>query len=102
MTIQNSQVFEYLNTHPILSHDGDLASLLELLHQIYIAGNPIDSGKIRACFQNLQQILDRLPIADVDAMFRLVNDICYEYESCAFSHGLLVGMHLMTELNALP
>lgn len=102
MSIHTSQVFEYLDAHPVCCYEGNFASLLEMLHHVYTTSNPVDSEEIHAEFQRLEHILKKLPLADRNAVFRTVSDLCFEYELHAFSHGLVVGMHLMTELNALP
>lgn len=80
---------------------GNFVSLLEMLHHVYTTSNPVDCKEIHAEFHRLEHILKKLPLAGVDAVFRTVCDLCFEYELHAFSRGLVVGMHLMTELNAL-
>lgn len=102
MSIHRSQVLEYLDAHPISCYEGNFESLLEMLHYIYTTGNPVDREQIRGEFQRLAHILEKLPLADVDTVFRTVNDLCFAYELHAFSYGLAAGMKLMTEINALP
>lgn len=101
MSIQTSQVYEYLDTHPASSYLGDFESLLNMVHFIYTANNPIDSAKIRTGFQSLGHILSQLSPEDEDSLFTQISDICFAYEQESFYHGILFGMHLMTELNAL-
>lgn len=94
MSIHTSQVFEYLDAHPIRSYEGNFES--------FLASNPIDSEEIRLEGQRVQHILEKLLRSDADALYQTVYDLCFAYALCAFSHGLTVGMHLMTEVNALP
>lgn len=102
MSIHTNDVFDYLDTHPVCLHDGDFQSLLEMLHYIYSASNPIDSDAIREGFRGLGPILDRLPGEESETLFSLTCGLCHAHELAGFSHGLTVGMHLMTEVNALP
>lgn len=101
MSIHISQVFEYLDAHPISCYEGNFESLLEALHYVYTTSNPIDSEEIRGEFQRLHSILEKLPHTDRNALYQIVSDLCFEYELRSFSHGLVVGMNLMTEINAL-
>lgn len=102
MSVSISQVYEYLDTHPVSRYEGDFQSLLEMIHYIYTTCNPVDNGKIRAELHQLGTILKPLSLEEDDAVSNLVSRLCYEYEQTAFYYGLTVGMHLMTEINALP
>ena len=101
MSIQVSQVLEYLEAHPVGGAAGDFESLLDMLHFIYAESNPIDSAAIREHFRSVDELLDLLPREAADRIFIVTSDLCLEFEHTAFQHGVLVGMTLMTELNAL-
>lgn len=102
MSIHLTQVYEYLDHHPVSKYPGDFESLLEMLHYIYTTANPIDNERIRDGFRRSRQILDKLSIDDADELFYAFSDLCLEHERVSFSHGLLAGLYLMTEINALP
>ena len=102
MSIHTKDVFEYLDSHPVSLYEGDFQSLLEMLHYIYTACNPIDSSMIRSGFQNLRAAMERLPAEDQDDLFSAAYDLCLQHQQLAFAHGLTVGMHLLTEINGLP
>ena len=102
MPLSSSQVLTYLEEHSIHQHNGDFNSLLEMIHHIYTVSNPIDNDTTRSYFQNVEEILRDLPCEKTDKLFWVISDLCIEYERTAFSHGILVGMQLMTELNGLP
>ena len=102
MLLSSNQVLDYLSNHPIKNHNGDLGSLLEMLHYVYTISNPIDSDTIRSIFQHTEAIAKSLSAEQTEDLFWAVSELCTQYEQSAFSHGILVGMHLMTELNALP
>ena len=102
MPITTTQVFDYLEAHPLTKYEEEFTSLLEMLHYIYTAANPIVSDTIRERFQDLGHILEKLSIEDDDALHDRIRDLCLEYERLSFAHGITVGMYLMTEINALP
>lgn len=101
MSIHTKDVFEYLDTHPVSKYEGDFQSLLEMLHYIYTTCNPVDGERIREDIRQLGDILKPLPVEADNAVGDLVSDLCYEHQKTAFYYGMTVGMHLMTEVNAL-
>ena len=102
IALSSKQVIEFLNNHPIRNHNGDFGSLLETHHYIYTTENPVDNDTIRSLFRHIEDILSPLPTEQSETLFWTVSELCTQYECSTFSHGILVGMHLMTELNALP
>ena len=102
MSIHTDQVYEYLDTHPVSLYEGDFQSLLGMLHYIYVTCNPIDSAAIRGQFSQLSDAMETLSLEEQDVLFGCACDLCWEHQKTAFSHGLTVGMHLMTEINGLP
>ncbi|MBQ8834524.1 MAG: hypothetical protein IJ001_06330 [Oscillospiraceae bacterium] len=102
MSIHVSQVYDYLESHPLTKYEGEFESLLEMLHYIYTTANPIVNDTIRERFQEMGHILKKLSVEEDDALHNLVCDLCLEHEQLAFAHGITVGMYLMTEINALP
>lgn len=102
MALSAAEVLSYLENHSIRKYDGDFNSLLEMIHHIYTGSNPIDNNATRTCFQTVETILLELPPEKADTLFWFFSNLCTEYERSAFSHGILVGMQLMTELNGLP
>ena len=102
MSIHTKDVFDYLDTHPVSLYEGDFPSLLEMLHYIYTTCNPIDSEAIRQNFGKLRSAIEHLSVQDQEELFSAACDLCYEYQQLAFAQGLTAGMHLMTEVNALP
>ena len=80
----------------------DAHSLLELLYYSYTASNPVDNAVIRCQFKELNDIMYRLSLAENDAVFSLVGDLCAAHERQAFLDGIQVGMQLFSELNELP
>ena len=54
------------------------------------------------CFKKIKMLLCELPPDVAERVNDLLYDLNLEQEVLAFSHGVAVGMHLMTEVNALP
>ena len=102
MPIHSHQVYEYLDAHPIRSYDGTIDSLLNMLCSVYVESNPIETDDIRKSFEAVDSILSKLSLEDNDCIINLIVDLYISFERNAFIHGISLGMHLMTELNALP
>ena len=76
MAISVHEMLDFLDTHPVRNHEGNATTLMNMLHQLYREYNTLQP-------------------------------ICCEAgklqgEELAFAQGIMVGMHLMTELNTLP
>ena len=102
MALSSAQILDFLENHSIRKHNGDFNSLLEMLHYIYTASDPVSNDTLHAHFQKVEKILQQLSSEQADTLFSAIRKLCTEYERGAFSHGIAVGMLLMTELNALP
>lgn len=102
MSIHIDQVSDYLDTHPICREADTVKSLLEMLHDVYVMHNSMDSEEIREKFREFRLVLNELPKEITDALFSVTCDLCMEHEVLAFSHGVIVGMNLMTDVNRLP
>lgn len=101
MSIHINQVLDYLDNHPVCQYADNVESLLEMLHEVYTMHNSIDSEEIREKFRQLRPVLDALSLETADTVFGIVSDLCLEHEQLAFSHGIVVGMLLMTEVRTL-
>lgn len=101
MSIHIHDVLDYMDEHPVCCHNGSVDSVLEMIHEAYIANNSIDSQRIRSLFQELRLNGEILTEECFDKLFSCVCELCYEHEMEAFSRGIVVGMHFMTEVNYL-
>ena len=102
MSIHINQVLDYLDFHPVCQKADNMETLMELLHDVYTQYNSIDSEEIRDLFQKMRETLGALSAEDLDTLFFLVCQLCIKHEQLAFSHGVRVGMQLMSEVNTLP
>jgi len=102
MSVHINEVLDYLDIHPICCHNGTIYSLMDILLDVYKMHNRIDSQELRQLQHTLQHYIGTLPDADSKQVFRILSQLCMEHEQLAFSHGIVVGMHLMSEVNMLP
>jgi len=101
MSIHTKQVFEYIDTHPLWRYEGSFESLLETLCHIYTDSNPVDGDAVRLALRRAG-LGEKLSSEDADALARITSSACSERDLTTFSHGILVGINLMTEINGLP
>ena len=102
MSIHINEILDYLDEHPIGCYEGGVKSLMEMLHDVYIEHNSVDSEEIHRLLQRFQDLLEQNPLDSRDALYGLVSDLCREHEVLEFSHGFVVGMYLMSEARTLP
>ena len=58
----------------------------------------MDNGKIKAGFRELYQIMNGMPLRELDTIVNPVCALCRDYEQAGFVHGVQVGMLLAKEL----
>lgn len=102
MSIHINEVMDYLDAHPIGCYEGSVKSLMEMLHDVYVAYNSVDNEELRRLFQRFDSILKDFPADGAEELRASICDLCREHEVLAFSHGIVVGMNLMTEIRTLP
>ena len=73
-------------------------SLLDMLFCCYNQRNCLNTATVRQHFQQLDDILDVLPLQQQDQVVDLTCDLCVEYQKDAFREGILVGFRLYQEL----
>ena len=88
----------YLETHPFDSGSDDCATVLDQLYLAYANSHESDPPEIRKGFEELEEFLHTLPLADNNAVCDLCCRLCGAYERKAFLDGLQYGAHLMLEI----
>lgn len=89
----------YIAAHqPDFSHC-DPKTLLDMLFCCYRQRSGVDPAHIRASFQTLDQMLNKLSFQENDAVFTHVCVLCGTYQESSFHEGLLVGFRLCQELS---
>ena len=88
----------YLETNPFDPGDDDCATVLDQLHLAYANSYESDPPEIRKVFEELEEFLHTLPVADNNAVYDLCCRLCGAYERKAFLNGLQYGVRLILEL----
>ena len=89
----------YLSKHPTDLAEAEMESILDVLFRCYQESRRSDSEDIRHCFNELDDILSKLPLEENDRVFLLICDLFDKYRKEAFQSGILIGFHLLRELS---
>jgi len=100
MSVHINEVLDYLEEHPIRCAKGEVTTVLEMLHDVYCEHN-IHNEEINAMYADLSRKVSFASDKEAEELYAWVAELCWEHEKIAFSHGILVGMHFMTEVNYL-
>ena len=93
---------EYLRAleNHVASHKlnlGDGESVLSLLYEAYSDNNRMYNDQIKADFAELYQLLNGMPLREMDWLINPVCALCREHERTGFIHGVQVGILLAQE-----
>ena len=94
------QYIEKLKQH-IAEHPpgfGDAYSVLGLLYECYNENHPYDNEEIKADFNTLYQVMNGMPLREMDKVIYPVCKLCRDHEQAGFIEGIKVGMCLEQEL----
>ena len=89
----------YIDAHPFDPGDSDCETVLDQLYQAYAESHESDPPEISEGFKELEAFLCTLPLDDNNAVFNLCCQLCCAYERKGYIAGLLVGAHLIKELD---
>lgn len=78
---------------------GDCESILSLLYEAYNEVIPMDDPQIKADFHELYELMNGMPLRDMDKIIYPVCTLCREHERSGFVHGVQVGIMLLQESN---
>lgn len=71
---------------------------LNLLHRLYADLELRDNREIKSRLEQLNNILEKLPLREYDEVFYLMVALCDEHEKRGFLGGVRIGAKLMQEL----
>lgn len=77
---------------------GDGNSILTLLYEAYSEVNPMDDGTIKADFNELYQLMNGMPLREMDKIIYPVCKLCRDHEKAGFVEGIKVGVLLKDKL----
>ena len=96
---------EYLRAleNHVASHKlnlGDGESVLSLLYEAYSDNNRMYNDQIKADFAELYQLLNGMPLREMDWIINLVCALCRDHERNGFVHGVQLGAQLVQEIQS--
>lgn len=87
----------YVDSH--VPNFGVGESVLTLLYEAYAECNKMDDGTIKEDFNKLYQIMNGMPLREMDKILYPVCTLCRNHQRAGFAHGIKVGVRLPNELN---
>ena len=96
---------EYLRAleNHVASHKlnlGDGETVLSLLYEAYRNNNRMYNDQIKADFAELYQLLNGMPLREMDWIINPVCALCRDHERNGFLHGVQLGAQLVQEIQS--
>ena len=88
----------YLAVRPAVASVNNMESLMEFICYQYIMSTAADNDIIHSHFIQVSSILQKLPLAENDAVSNRICDLCTEYSRRGFMEGMRTGAQLVMEL----
>ena len=79
---------------------GDGESVLSLLYEAYSDNNRMYNDQIKADFAELYQLLNGMPLREMDWIINPVCALCRDHERNGFLHGVQLGAQLVQEIQS--
>ena len=73
-------------------------SILNILYEAYNEINLMDDDKVKQDFHDLYELMNGMPLQEMDKIVYPVCTLCRDHERSGFIHGVKVGMRLAEEL----
>ena len=86
----------HLETHP--PDLGNADSILAMLYEAYNETHLMDDDQIKNDFHALYELMNGMPLREMDQIIYPVCTLCRNHERSGFIHGVQVGMRLAEEL----
>ena len=95
--------YEILKSHiesdPPSFGDGD--SVLSMLYAAFADAPPMDNGRLQQDFHELYELMNGLPLREMDKIIYPVCTLCRDHQRSGFVEGVRVGVILKQELEEL-
>ena len=85
----------HMEQHP--SNYGDGKSVPKMLYEFQNKNQPYDNEQIKADFNELYQLMNGMPLREMDQIIYPVCTLCRDHEKTGFIEGIKVGIRLATE-----
>ena len=86
----------HIDSHPPDFGDGD--SVLTMLYEAFAEANPMDDGRLKQDFNDLYQVMNGIPLREMDKIIYPVCTLCRDHQRSGFVEGVRVGVSLKQEL----
>ena len=73
-------------------------SILNMLYEAYNEINLMDDDKVKQDFHELYELMNGMPLREMDQIVYPVCTLCRDHERSGFIHGVQVGIRLTEEL----
>ena len=77
---------------------GDGNSVLTLLYETYSELNRLDNAAIQADLHELYELMNGMPLREMDKIIYPVCQLCRDHEHAGFVEGIKIGIRLRSEL----
>ncbi len=81
-----------------LPNFGDGDSILTMLYEAYNEVNTMDNAEIKSGFHELYELMNGMPLQEMDKIVYPVCTLCRNHEKSGFVEGVKVGIRLRVEL----
>lgn len=88
----------YVAEHPLVLHSEDADTILDALFWTYSEAAGADSKAVLQYSENLNCLLNGLPVERANTIIDTVNDLCWEHDRQGFINGFRIGMRLEQEI----
>lgn len=76
----------------------DAESVLQMLYDCHNENIPYDNQQIKADFNELYQLMNGMPLREMDKIIYPVCTLCRDHEKAGFIKGIKIGIRLIYEL----
>ena len=77
---------------------GDSDSVLSMLYEAFAESNPMDDGRLKQVFHELYELMNGMPLREMDKIVYPVCTLCRDHQRSCFIDGVRVGVKLKKEL----
>ena len=88
----------HIDSHPPDFGDGD--SVLTMLYEAFADANPMDDGQLKQDFNDLYELMNGMPLREMDKIIYPVCTLCRDHQRSGFVEGVKIGVRLAEEIKA--
>ena len=97
-SLENSRFQAFFKITVLRSPANSPQSILNILYEAYNEINLMDDDKVKQDFHELYELMNGMPLREMDQIVFPVCTLCRDHERSGFIHGVQVGIRLAEEL----